>query len=147
MIKKVDHIGIAVQSLEAAVAKYEGITGKKVAHKEVLPEQKVVTAFFSVGETRLELLKDTDSESPIARFLEKRGEGIHHICFEVDDLTQTKKAMQDQGLRFIEGVSEKGANGDIVDSIARIAQTGVDYISVGALTHSAKALDLSLLIE
>ena len=114
MIKKIDHIGIAVQSLEAAVGKYEGITGKKVAHKEVLPEQKVATAFFPVGETRLELLKDTDSESPIAKFLEKRGEGIHHICFEVDNLTQTKKAMQEQGLRFIEGISERGAGGSKV---------------------------------
>lgn len=114
MIKKIDHIGIAVQSLEAAVAKYEGITGKKVAHKEVLPEQKVATAFFSVGEARLELLKDTDSESPIAKFLEKRGEGIHHICFEVDNLTQTKKAMQEQGLRFIEGIPERGAGGSKV---------------------------------
>jgi methylmalonyl-CoA/ethylmalonyl-CoA epimerase len=113
MLKKIDHIGIAVADLDAAIEKYTEITGKP-AHKEIVLEQRVVTAFFPVGEVRLELLKGTDPESPISKFIEKRGEGIHHICFEVADLDQTKKALSKQGLQFIEGASEQGAGGSKV---------------------------------
>jgi methylmalonyl-CoA epimerase len=114
VLKKLDHIGIAVDDLDAAIAKYREITGMDVGHKEVMEEQKVATAFFPVGEMRLELLKGTDPSSPIAKFLEKRGEGIHHICFEVDDLGEAKRAMSEKGLRFIENITEAGAGGSRV---------------------------------
>ena len=111
MLKKLDHIGIAVDNLEASVKKYEQITGKKSGEKEVVAEQKVATAFFPVGETRLELLKGTHPDSPISKFIEKRGEGIHHICFEVENLAQSKTDMSKTGLQFVENISEAGAGG------------------------------------
>ena len=114
MIKKLDHLGIAVGDLEESIAKYAKLTGKNVAHKEVVPEQSVATAFFPVGEVRLELIKGTNSESPITKFIEKRGEGLHHICFEVEDLESSKQALSSQGFQFIEQVSEKGAGGSKV---------------------------------
>ena len=100
--------------LESAVKKYKDITGKEPAHKEMVEEQKVTTAFFPVGEVRLELLKGTHPESPISKFIEKRGEGIHHICFEVDDLEKAKETMSKQGLQFIEQASGPGAAGSKV---------------------------------
>ena len=111
MLKKLDHIGIAVDNLEASVKKYEQITGKKSGEKEVVDEQKVATVFFPLGETRLELLKGTQPDSPISKFIEKRGEGIHHICFEVENLAQSKTDMSQTGLQFIENISEAGAGG------------------------------------
>ncbi|MCG8605683.1 methylmalonyl-CoA epimerase [bacterium] len=114
MLKKLDHIGIAVDDLDAAIAKYRGLTGNEAGNKEVVEEQKVVTAFFPVGEVRLELLKGTDPSSPITKFLKKRGQGIHHICFEVEDLNKAKKAMTEQGLQFIEDIPDAGASGSRV---------------------------------
>lgn len=111
MLKKIDHIGIAVADLESAVKKYKDITGKEPTHKEVVEEQKVATAFFPVGDIRLELLKGIHPDSPISRFIEKRGEGIHHICFEVDDLKKSLEAMSKMGLHFIEETSGKGTRG------------------------------------
>ena len=111
MLKKLDHIGIAVDNLEASVKKYEQITGKKSGGKEVVAGQKVATVFFPLGESRLELLKGTQPDSPISKFIEKRGEGIHHICFEVENLAQSKTDMSQTGLQFIENISEAGAGG------------------------------------
>ncbi len=113
MLKKIDHIGIAVADLEAAIKKYADITGKPAAHKEIVPEHKVTTAFFPIGETRLELLKGIDPDSSISKFIEKRGEGIHHICFEVEDLAQVKRALSQQGLEFVD-TPERGAVGSKV---------------------------------
>ncbi|MFQ5706019.1 MAG: methylmalonyl-CoA epimerase [bacterium] len=109
MLKKIDHIGIAVADLDPAVQKYSKITGREPEHKEIVSEQKVATAFFPIGEVRLELLQGTQPDSPISRFIEKRGEGFHHICFEVEDLDQSVAALSRLGLQFIEGVSRKGA--------------------------------------
>ena len=111
MLKKLDHIGIAVADLEASVKKYEQITGKKSGGKEVVAGQKVATVFFPLGESRLELLKGTQPDSPISKFIEKRGEGMHHICFEVENLAQSKTDMSKTGLQFIENISEAGAGG------------------------------------
>ena len=114
MLKKIDHIGIAVADLDSAIKKYREITGKEPGHKEVVEAQQVATAFFLVGDVRLELLKGTQAESLISKFIEKRGEGIHHICFEVDDLEKAREAMTKQGLQFIEGASGEGAGGSRV---------------------------------
>lgn len=114
MLKKIDHIGIAVADLDAAIKKYTDLTGQPAAHKEIVPEHNVATAFFPVGEIRLELLKGISSYSPISKFIEKRGEGIHHICFEVDDLAKAKAALSALGFQFIEQASEQGAGGSKV---------------------------------
>lgn len=114
MLKKIDHIGIAVADLQAAIQKYTEVTGRKPAHKETVADQKVETAFFPVGEVRLELLKGTSPDSPITKFIEKRGEGIHHLCFEVDDLEKSKEKLSQAGLQFIENISEQGAGGSKV---------------------------------
>lgn len=125
MLKKIDHIGIAVADLKAASEKYEHLTGQASGHKELIEEQKVETAFFPVGEVRLELLKGTDPSSPISKFIEKRGEGIHHICFEVEDLAQAKAALTATGLQFIENISEEGAGGSKVAFIHPRSTGGV----------------------
>ena len=125
MLKKIDHIGIAVADLETASEKYGHLTGQKSGHKEVIEEQKVETTFFPVGEVRLELLKGTDSTSPISKFIAKRGEGIHHICFEVHDLEQAKAALSATGLQFIESISEEGAGGSKVAFIHPKSTGGV----------------------
>jgi methylmalonyl-CoA/ethylmalonyl-CoA epimerase len=86
MITRIDHLGIAVRSLEATVPYYENALGLKCEHIEEVASQKVRTAFFNVGGTHLELLEPTAPDSPIAQFLEKRGEGIHHIAFATDGI-------------------------------------------------------------
>ena len=111
MIKKIDHIGIAVADLDSALQRYQGLTGQRAAHTETVERQKVDTAFFPVGEVRLELLRGTAPDSPISKYIAKRGEGIHHICFEVDDLDAAREEMRRAGFVFIEQQDEQGAGG------------------------------------
>lgn len=111
MFKKIDHIGIAVADLESAMKKYASMTGKQAAHKEIVEAQQVETVFFPVGDVRLELLNGTAEDSAITKFIEKRGEGVHHICFEVDDLEASRKRLSSQGLKFVDNVPEQGAGG------------------------------------
>ncbi|MFQ5648448.1 MAG: methylmalonyl-CoA epimerase [bacterium] len=125
MIKKIDHIGIAVADLEAAMKTYEQLTGKGSAHKETVVEQQVITAFVAVGEVRLELLKGISPNSIISRFVEKRGEGVHHICFEVEDLEKTRVALTAAGMQFVENVSSRGAGGSKVAFIHPKSTSGV----------------------
>ena len=86
MIKKIDHIGIAVKSIEKASELFSNILGLKVAGEEIVEEQKVKVAFLLLGDSELELLESTSPDGPIARFIEKKGEGIQHIAFRVDNL-------------------------------------------------------------
>lgn len=86
MITRIDHIGIAVRSLEEAVSFYERALGLKCEHREEVPAQKVRTAFFAIGEVHLELLEPTSPDSPVARFLERNGEGLHHVAYASSDL-------------------------------------------------------------
>lgn len=111
MFKKIDHLGIAVENLQEAVHLYRDILGLKYAGEEVVAEQKVKTAFFPVGESSLELLEPTDPESPIAKFLAKRGPGIHHIALRVDDVAQAIEEMKAKGMRMIDEVPRVGAHG------------------------------------
>lgn len=112
MIKKIDHLGIAVRSLDEAVALYERAFGLKCEKREEVLSQKVRTAFFSVGEVHIELLEPTDPESPIAKFIEKNGEGIHHVAFGTDDIRAQLAQAAGAGVRLInqepfEGAAEK----------------------------------------
>jgi len=86
MISKINHIGIAVRSIEDTVKLYTGVLGLKVKDIEVVADQKVKTAIIPVGESKIELIESTDAEGPIARHIERRGEGLHHIALEVSDI-------------------------------------------------------------
>lgn len=114
MINRIDHLGIAVRSLDESVTYYERALGLRCEHREEVPSQKVRTAFFSVGEVHLELLEPTSPESPIAKFLEKNGEGIHHIAFATTDIATQLKNASAAGVRLIHEVPFEGAAGKLV---------------------------------
>jgi len=107
----IEHIGIAVENLNDAISFYEKIFGLKCYSIEEVPEQKVRTAFFMVGQTKIELLESTDPEGPIGKFIEKRGEGIHHLAFAVKGIEDKLKFAEGAGIRLIDSVPRKGAEG------------------------------------
>jgi methylmalonyl-CoA epimerase len=108
---KLDHIGIAVRSLDAALAFYRDTLGLRCDGIEEVPAEKVSVAMLPLGETRIELLEATAPDSPIARFIEKRGEGIHHIAIEVASLDAHLKRLEAAGVRILPGKGEYGASG------------------------------------
>ena len=110
-ILKIDHIGIAVSDLQEAIARYSGIFGRPPDSQEEVVDQKVRTAFFAAGESHIELLSPTAEDSPIARFLEKRGPGIHHICFAVPDITASLREYEEQGIILVDPHPRPGAHG------------------------------------
>ena len=118
-----DHIGIAVRSIEA-VKIYEAL-GLKIDHLENVETQKVRTAFLSVGDSKLELLEPTSDDSPIAKFIEKRGEGIHHICFRVDDIEAHLAKLKAEGYRLVNESPVPGARGCRVAFLHPAAGNGV----------------------
>jgi methylmalonyl-CoA/ethylmalonyl-CoA epimerase len=109
-VKRIDHLGIAVWDLEAGIALYKGLLGSQPESVLDFPQEKVKIAFFKTGESYLELLQPTSEESPIHRFLEKRGEGIHHVCFRVQDLESTMKNASSQDLRVLDKKPRNGAH-------------------------------------
>lgn len=110
-ISHIEHIGIAVNSLDEAIPFYEEVLGLKCYAVEEVKDQKVKTAFFMAGQTKIELLETTDPEGPIGKFLEKRGQGVHHIAYAVDDVDSSLKELEDKGVRLIDQKSRKGAEG------------------------------------
>jgi len=102
VIKKVNHIGIAVSSLEDALKLYTDVLGLEVKGIEVLEEQKVRTAIIPVGETKIELLESTDPEGPIAKHIERRGEGLHHLALEVTDITSALETLKKNGISLVD---------------------------------------------
>ncbi|WP_456321550.1 methylmalonyl-CoA epimerase [Palaeococcus sp. (in: euryarchaeotes)] len=110
MIKRIDHVGIAVKNLDEAIKVWESL-GLNVEEIEEVPEQKVRTAIFHVGESRIELLEGTSEDSPISKFITKRGEGIHHIALGVDDIEEHLKKLEEQGFRLIDRQPRNGAGG------------------------------------
>ena len=107
----IEHIGIAVKDLTKAITYYEKILGLKCYNIEEVKDQKVKTAFFKVGETKLELLEATSVDSPIAKFIEKKGEGIHHIAFAVKNINEQFSNLQEKNIQLIDKKSRKGAEG------------------------------------
>jgi methylmalonyl-CoA/ethylmalonyl-CoA epimerase len=107
----IEHIGIAVISLETAISFYEKLLGLKCYKIEEVPAQKVRTAFFQIGQTKIELLESTDPEGPIGKFIEKKGEGIHHIAFAVDKIEETLAGIEKSGVKLIDQIPKKGAEG------------------------------------
>ncbi|MEN8119485.1 MAG: methylmalonyl-CoA epimerase [Bacteroidota bacterium] len=110
-LSHIEHIGIAVKSIDEAKKYYEKVLGLECYATEEVKDQKVKTAFFQVGQTKLELLEAIDPESPVAKFIEKRGEGIHHIAFAVDSADEALKSVEEKGIKTIDKTSRKGAEG------------------------------------
>jgi len=107
----IEHIGIAVNSLADAITFYEKVLGLKCYAIEDVADQKVKTAFFMIGQTKIELLASTDPEGPIGKFLEKRGEGIHHIAFAVENIEERLREAEAAGIRLIDTEPRRGAEG------------------------------------
>jgi methylmalonyl-CoA/ethylmalonyl-CoA epimerase len=110
-IIKVDHIGVAVNSIEASLKFFANTLGLKLAGQETVAEQKVTTAFLPVGDTEVELLQSTAPDGPIAGFIEKKGEGVQHVAFLVDNIEEALKELEAKGIRLIDKVPRMGAGG------------------------------------
>ncbi len=110
-LKKIEHIGIAVNSIEEAKNFYEGVLGLECYAIEEVKDQKVKTAFFKIGEVKIELLEPTSEDSPVAKFIAKRGQGMHHIAFAADDTNAALNEAKEKGIRLIDEKARKGAEG------------------------------------
>ena len=107
----IEHIGIAVKSIEEQLPYYEGVLGLKCYNIETVEDQKVKTAFFRIGQTKIELLEPTSEESTVAKFIEKKGEGIHHIAFAAKNLSGSLREIEAKGVRLIDTQPRAGAEG------------------------------------
>ena len=110
-LSHIEHLGIAVKNLETAIPYYENVLGLKCYSIEEVPSQKVKTAFFKIGDTKIELLEPTCEDSAIAKFIEKRGEGVHHIAFATNDLPGALKEAEEKGVQLIDKAPRPGAEG------------------------------------
>ena len=110
-ISHIEHIGIAVTNLKEAILYYENVLGMKCYAIEEVTDQKVKTAFFKVGQTKIELLESTDPEGPIGKFLEKKGPGVHHLAFAVENVNEALKDVAANGIQLIDKTSRRGAEG------------------------------------
>ena len=110
-VLKIDHLGIAVRSIDEAKKLYQDTLGLRFEGAETVPEQKVTTAFFPVGDSEVELLESTAPDGPIAKYLEKRGEGIQHIAFRVENLEAALTELKEKGIRLIDEKPRMGAGG------------------------------------
>jgi methylmalonyl-CoA/ethylmalonyl-CoA epimerase len=107
----IEHIGIAVKSLDETIPYYEKLLGTPCYAIEEVKDQKVKTAFFKVGDTKIELLESTDPEGPVGKFIEKKGEGVHHIAFAVKGIESALEEAKEIGIRLIDETPRKGAEG------------------------------------
>lgn len=110
-ISHIEHIGIAVKNLDESIRYYESVLGLKCYGIEEVKDQKVKTAFFKAGQTKIELLESTAPDGPIGKFIEKKGEGIHHLAFNVNDLTAALSEAKEKGIQLIDQQPRKGAEG------------------------------------
>ena len=110
-LSHIEHIGIAVKSIDEARKYYEGVLGLTCYAVEEVADQKVKTAFFKIGQTKIELLESTDPEGPVGKFIEKKGEGIHHLAFAVDGIEGGLMKLEADGIRLVDKVPRKGAEG------------------------------------
>ncbi len=110
-LKYIEHIGIAVKNLDESIKYYENVLGLKCYAVEEVKDQKVKTAFFMVGQTKIELLESTEPDGPIGKFIEKKGEGIHHIAFATENLKVALKEIESKGIQLIDKEPRKGAEG------------------------------------
>jgi len=125
VIIKLDHIAIAVKDLECALKPYQEALGLTVSEMEEIPGQQVRIAYLPIGDTEIELLEPTTDDSGVAKFLEKRGEGLHHICLEVDDLKATLARLKAQGMRLIDEEPRDGGKGKRIAFVHPRSMNGV----------------------
>ncbi len=111
MIKKINHIGIAVKNLGLSSDLFSKLFEQSAPHTESVAEQKASSAFYPVGESSVELIESTTSDSAISKFIEKRGEGIHHICLEVDDIKSEVERLKKHNFQFVNEVPSEGGDG------------------------------------
>ncbi len=114
MINKVEHLGIAVKDIDISNKLFAKLLGKEHYKLETVDSESVITSFFKVGEQKIELLQSTDNNGPIAKFIEKRKEGAHHLAFHVDSITDEIKRLKKEGFEFISETPKKGADNKII---------------------------------
>ena len=128
-ILRISHLGIASPTLTEAMERLDRIFGLKAEHTEEVADQRVRTAFYPIGESTLEYLESTDPEGPIGKFLEKKGPGIHHLAFEVDDVDAAVQELLEKGVRMIDKAPRQGAHGNRIAFI-HPSETGGVLIEV-----------------
>jgi methylmalonyl-CoA epimerase len=124
-LSRIDHMGVAVEDLDAAIALYETTYGMEVVHREVVEEQGVEAVLLDVGENHVELLRPLDEETPVGRFLSKRGPGLHHVAYQVTDVQATLDTLRDRGLRLIDETPRTGIRGSRVAFLHPASSGGV----------------------
>jgi methylmalonyl-CoA epimerase len=130
---KIDHIGVVVQDIRQALEAYESALGLPLRETREVPDQKVQVAFLPVGESNIELVQPLTEDTGIARFLEKRGEGIHHICLEVEDIEATLARLREHGVPLIDETPRRGAHG----RVAFVHPKGMHGVLIELLEHEA----------
>jgi methylmalonyl-CoA/ethylmalonyl-CoA epimerase len=125
MLKKINHIAIAVNNLEDAAQFYQNVLGLNLSGVEVVTAQKTKVGFFKIGESNIELVQPSDPDSPLVKFLETKGQGIHHICFEVDDVETEVKAFLQKGVTMVDQKARPGAHNTKVAFIHPKSSGGV----------------------
>ncbi len=124
-MKKIEHIGIAVRDLKLANTIYEKLLNTRVLKEEYVESESVLTSFFMLSESKIELLQACHPDSAIAKFIDKKGEGIHHIAFEVDDILEEMKRLQDQGFQLLSDHPKRGADNKLICFVHPKDATGV----------------------
>ena len=124
-MNKIEHIGIAVKNLDVSNKVFEALLGEPPYKNEFVESEHVMTSFFKSGPNKIELLQATDSNSPIAKFIEKRGEGIHHIAFAVEDIKKEMERLTKEGFEFINKTPKKGADNKLIAFLHPKSTNGV----------------------
>jgi methylmalonyl-CoA epimerase len=122
---KIDHLGIAVRSISDSLGFYREVLGLEMAGSETVEDQGVNVALLPVGESRIELLEPFSEETPVGRFIARRGEGLHHICYEVEDLPSKLDDLRSRGVRLLDGYPRRGAEGKLVAFLHPASAHGV----------------------
>ena len=122
---KIDHLGIAVRSISDSLAFYREALGLEISGSETVEDQGVQVALLPLGESRIELLEPFSEATPVGRFIARRGEGLHHICYEVDDLNSKLDELRSRGVRLLEGYPRRGAEGKLVAFLHPASSHGV----------------------
>ena len=125
MLNRIEHLGIAIKSLETSDHLFAKLLGKTPYKQEAVEREGVKTSFFMVGESKIELLEATNPESPIAKFIDKKGEGIHHIAFDVDDIYKEISRLKDEGFIVLNEIPKKGADNKLVAFLHPKSTNGV----------------------
>jgi len=125
MIRKIEHIGIAVKNIETANILYTQLLGIQPYKSEMVASEGVITSFFKTGESKIELLEGTSPESPISKFIEKKGEGMHHIAFDVEDIEAEMKRLKELGFTLLSDKPKRGADNKLVCFIHPKSANGV----------------------